>query len=207
MPRQSTKRNRSRTGRRAYSTRGSRVPITERFVTTQGDGPSFRGEQLVILDVPCDPFTLSTTVTTGVIAASVVVSQDMVPNFASYAAIFDQYRIRCAFLDVTALANTSGASVFAWDDDNFAVPSEVSIESNTNTIRPNSSANPKSSFRTQWIGRDTQDNALTSTTISTNNVAALKVYTNTATYGAPTTVTALWLIRPILRIEFRGLQQ
>lgn len=160
----------------------------------------------MVLDVPCDPFTLSTTVTTGVISAATVVSQDMVPNFNEFKVLFGQYRIRSASMDIIPLNAASGVTLWAWDDDDFTTTGETYMESKTGFIKSNHSANEKSTFRTTWVARDTQDTELLGTQISTYNVAALKTFTNASTYGAPIVATPLWLIRPTLRIEFRGLQ-
>jgi len=184
--------------------RGSRrTAITKRLVATQGDGPSFRGQQITVLDLPCDPQTISTG-GAGTVATRINVDQDLVANWNSYAAIFAEFRFRQVVFDITPIGPHTGVTMFAWKDDGFEDPSENSIESTTNFVKNNNSSCAKSTFATRWIARDLSNLEFNSMADASSTEACLQIYTNTTTYGTLPD-TNLWLVRGKLRVEFRGL--
>jgi hypothetical protein len=128
----------------------------------------------------------------------------LVENFTSFAALFQEYRIRRAVFDFTPIGVNDGVTILAWKDDDFQNPSADSIASTTNFLKSNNSAAARSTFRTTWTARDIDNLDFESTSSPSGNAAALQIYTNTTTYGTQPT-KALWLVRGMLRIEFRGL--
>jgi hypothetical protein len=186
------------------SQRGSRrSAITKRLVATQGDGPSFRGQQITILDLPCDPQTVSTG-GAGTVATRINVNTDLVANWSSFAAVFAEFRIRQAVFEMTPIGPHTGVTIFAWKDDQFEDPTENSIESTTNFIKNNNSSCAKSTFSTRWIPRDLSNLEFDATSDAASTIACLQIYTNTTTYGTLPD-TNLWLVRAKLRVELRGL--
>lgn len=120
-----------------------------------------------------------------------------------YTPIFHEARIRRVSFAITPLTQSDGNTVFQMNEDNFGTPNFDIVTSSTSIIRCNASQNPKSTFNIVWIARDLDNLDFSSTDQLTNTVAALNVYTNSTTFQSPAD-KPLWLVRPTMRVEFRG---
>jgi hypothetical protein len=152
------------------------------------------------------PLKLSTTVTTGVIASYIYVGKGNITGFASrFGSTFDEYRILGADVKITPLSASVGVTKFWWDEKADASPTANEAQERVSTPLANTNASAASSKIMRWRARDLLD--LEYTPIGTDvKPAFFKVYTDTSTWGAPTTVTDLWLIEPRFIVEFRGLK-
>jgi hypothetical protein len=199
MPRRNTKQNRSRSGRRNFNSN-----LTKRLVATQGDGPAYRNQQIAILDIPCLVQSIATNGTGGVTTVLPVNPNALLSSFGTdYGSIFHEYRIRSVDFHIVAMNNALGATLFRFEEKNGASPAFSEMQESTSVLMQNNSANPKSNFHMRWTARDLDD--LVFQEISTyNSVCFFKIYTDGTNLISPDS-SYLWMIRPVMRIEFRGL--
>jgi len=197
MPDQS--RRRSRPNRRNRR----RVPLTRRYVSTQGDGPSYQGQQLAILDIPGDVFLVATN-GGGTLATSIPINPaSLCANFhGNLNNTFQEYRIRRVVFAITAVTDAIGATLFRWEEKNAAIPTLADMENSTSLMVVNSNHNPRSNFTMTFTPRDIID--LPFNQINTDpSIAYLKVYSDTLHMISPIS-TDLFIVRPVMRVEFRG---
>lgn len=181
--------------------RGGQVP------RNLSDGPAYAGQQKTILKLECAAILLSTTVTTGIIASAQVVQAAQIVNFAArFASTFDEYRILGAKFRITPVSSTSGVSKMWFDEKSGSNPTSNEAQERTCAVLSNTNAADKSRTTMAWNARDLLDLQYTSTGTTTSNPVTFKIYTDTATFGAPIVATPTWLIEPVLRVEFRGIK-
>jgi hypothetical protein len=194
MPRQPRQRGR----------RNRRTPLYKRLVPTQGDGPSYSNQQITVLDVPCDVFTLITSGAGLIATVFNINASNLQANFHGYFnTVFQEYRIRRVVFHVVAIGQNTGASLFRFEEKNASAPTLNEMANSTSRLVSHDSSSPKSTFSMTWTARDLVD--LGFEQISTDPTSAyFKVYTDTAHFGAQST-TQLWLFRPVATIEFRGI--
>lgn len=170
------------------------------------DGPSYRGQQKVILRLEGQAVKLSTTVTTGLISNSLALSQSNIQAFAArFSTTFDEYRILGADVRITPISASSGVSKMWFDEKVATAPSANEPNQRTSVPFANTNAQSQSQKIMRWRARDLLD--LEYTTITTVSTPVyFKTYTDAATWGAPVVATDLWLIEPIYIVEFRGLK-
>jgi len=136
--------------------------------------------------------------------ASIPINLSMLTDFGTmYSPIFHEARIRRVSFAITPLSQADGNTVFQVNEDNFGTPNFDIVTSSTSIIRCNAAQNPKSTFSVQWIARDLGNLEFISTDQLVETVAALNVYTNSTTFNSPSDAR-LWLVRPTMRVEFRG---
>lgn len=196
------KRNNRTSKRNARARRGSSVPRSLGL----SDGPAYAGQQTARLRVPGFSGIFSTTVTTGVISGSLVLGPAAIVDFATrFGKTFDEYRILGADVMIRPLSVSTGVTRFFFDEKSATAPTIDDSQERIGLSLPNNSANVKSAALMTWRARDLLD--LEYTPIGTDSTPAYwKLYTDTATWGAPTAVTALWLAVIDFHIEFRGLR-
>jgi len=154
------------------------------------------------------PVLLTTTVTTGIIAYEGQISPPtIVNNFAGrFGATFDEYRVLRAHIEMHAVGIYTGQTAFFLSEVALGTPIFNEAQERTSKLLNNNNQVFKQSTNVlKWVARDTSDLAWQS--IGTNyNGVHYYVYTDNANYGAPTTVTQLWIVRPRVLVEFRGLK-
>lgn len=182
----------------------TRVPITRQLRPTQGDGPSYRGQAITVLDIPGDTFNIATngagTISSVYVLSSTAISSNFQSNWGS---AFQEYRIRSVHYDFVGCNPTAtGATLVRFDEKNSGAPSLADMEQSASRLVSNFAGNKSSSWSMNWIARDIVD--LPFLPISTATpVAYLKFYTNTAQLISPAS-SDLFIGRPIMRVEFRG---
>jgi hypothetical protein len=186
--------------------------VAHRIVATQGDTAAYRGQPVVIMDIPATPL-LVTTSAAG--AAAFVYAPDPVTNVANWTArfsrTFDEYRIRAVSFEVVSTSLVPavapvdcGSSLFFLDEDTLVVPAPADALSRVGRLVPNNSSNHRSCFTETWTARDLKD--LDYTLIGTSSTPiALQCYTDAANFGCDLVSANIFVVRPILTIEFRGL--
>lgn len=171
------------------------------------DGPAYAGQQRTTLKLECAAILLSTTVTTGVISNSQIVQAAQIVNFASrFGSTFDEYRILSAKFRITPVSQTTGVTKLWFDEKSGSNPTSNEAQERTCNVLSNTNAADKSHTTMIWRARDLLDLQYTSTGTTTSNPVSFKVYTDTATFGAPIVVTPVWLVEPVLTVEFRGIK-
>jgi hypothetical protein len=171
------------------------------------DGPSYAGQQKATLQITATPALYSTTVTTGVIASSYGISPANVLNWATrFGGTFDEYRILSVTMRIRPIAAATGVTTMWFDEKVAAVATSTEAAERTLSLFSNSNASARSGvINLRWSARDLLDLQYTPTGTTTVNPVYFKIYTDNSNYGAPTTVTPMWLLEPIFSVEFRGI--
>ncbi len=168
--------------------------------------PAYADEVMVSLKLPADPQILTTTVTTGVISASIGSdpTQD-VPDWSTrFGNTFDAYRVVGVDYHIRPLTVSSGLTAFMLDENDSTAP--VADESAGRVGKRLNNTNSGQGLTVlKWRVREMQDLGWTPLSSSVSPIY-LKVYTSTALWGAPIVATALWVVQPIYIVEFRGLK-
>jgi len=185
---------------------GNRTRIPTRQARLLSDGPSYKGQQICRLQVIGEPALLSTVVTTGLIAYVYALDNNLIAGFsARFGSTFDEYRFIRTIVTIRPVSAAPGITKFWFDEQSSATPTANESFERTQKVLTNTNANSKSVTTMTWSPRDLKD--LDFTAIGTqSNAVWFKVYTDTADYASPNTVTPLWIIEPLFTIEFRGLK-
>lgn len=167
---------------------------------------AYADEVRVKLKLPGDPTILTTTVTTGLI--SQVIGSDpltYVPDFnLRLAATFDTFRVVGVDYHIRPLTVSTGLTAFMMDENDNTAPVADESAGRVGKRLPNTNSGQKLVVM-RWRVKEMQDLDWRSTANSYDPVY-LKVYTSTALWGAPAVATALWVVQPVLYVEFRGLK-
>lgn len=170
------------------------------------DSNAYAGQQHARLSIEGVPQLLSTTTGTGVIADTYIVeAQDILAFATRFGNTFDEYRILGVNIKVTCTAVSTGVTKFWFDEKSNATPTANEAEERTVYAMPNNSSNSKSCKTFTWRARDLLDLQFSPITSLTVNPVTFKIYTSNSAYGAPTSVTPLWLVESVLLLEFRGI--
>lgn len=167
---------------------------------------SYVGQQHALLTLPATPTLVSNTVTTGLIAQIIPIEATTIQNFSSrFGSTFDECRILRAVIRIRPVRATTGVSMFWFDEQSNATPTSNEAQERYAMTRPNTNTMSKSSFQMTWTPHDILD--LQFNAIATNVVPVrLKIYSDAANFDAPVTGAPVWLIEPMLTIEFRGIK-
>jgi len=153
--------------------------------------PSFRGQPCATFKCHGLPHLLTTTVTTGVVAA--VTAVDPVTDVNSWAtrfgALWREYRVVKATLEIE-LFNTANPGILSFypEEVTSSAPSAATV--NNVTTKRISCADVFKVHRHVWVPSGPQDLGYIQGTVSSAS-AWFKLYTDTANFGAPAVVTVL----------------
>jgi len=198
--------------RNSRNSRRPRNGVAHRITATQGDTAAYRGQPVVIMDIPAEP-RLVTTSAAG--TAAFVYAPNPVADVNNwlnrFASTFDEYRIRACTFEVVAVSLVPaaapvdcGATMFFLDEDTTIVPIAADARSRVGRLVPNNSGNQRSCFTETWTARDLKDLDYQLVTAASTPIA-LQAYTDQATFSTDLLSVNLFIVRPILTIEFRGL--
>ncbi len=163
---------------------------------------SFQNQPISLMRIPTTGQTLVTTVTTGVALVNTALDSTAVADWANrFASLYEEYRIVGAEVDVLCFSSTTtGLLRMYFDEKSAANPTVASVTQRS--IRDiTCSSNRKHTLK--WTVVDVGDMAFTATTTNYTPVY-FKLYTDTANFGAPSTVTAVASINYWLMVQFRG---
>jgi len=170
------------------------------------DSRAYPGQQVSKLVLNGAAAQLLTTITTGVVNYAQPINTGAILGFSTrFGSTFDEYRIVGTDARMTPLSATSGVSKVWFDEKNTANPTANEAQERTSTPLVNSNANARAVRVFRWRARDLLDLQYTAIGTSVTPVS-FKVYTDTASWAAPATVTPLWLLELILYFEFRGIK-
>jgi hypothetical protein len=170
------------------------------------DRPAYRGQQVYRAMLFGTSGILPTTVGTGVINNALGVNTSDITGFATrFGSTFDEYRILGVDCQIRCAAASSGVSFFWFDEKSNASATVNECYERVTLNLPNTNANAKSTAVLKWRARDLLD--LQYTAIGTVATPVyFKIYTDTANFGAPASVTNLWYVQFRFMVEFRGLK-
>lgn len=182
-----------------------RLPLSRQLVATQGDSAAFRGQQITILTLAGDVQMLSTPAGGTLAYNKIIQANSLVGSFhAFYDSVFQEYRIRRVRFDIVPVTSSAGATLFRFDEVSAATPALPDMESSTSVLKSNHQANPKSCFSMAWTPRNLLDLEFISIQGDVN-VCNFKIYCDSANLAGPPGAIPLWLLRPFVTVEFRGI--
>ncbi len=188
--------------KRKSSRKGGQLSVRRQL----SDGPAYAGQQRAILQLEAAPTLLTTTVTTGVIASVYTISSAAITGFSTrFGSTFDEYRILLCRFRITPVTASTGVSKMWFDEKSSSAPTVNESLERTSIPFANTNASSKSSKIMIWSARDLLD--LQYIPIGTSTAVAYhKVYTDAGNWGAPIAATAIWIIEPVITVEFRGIK-
>ncbi len=168
--------------------------------------PAYKGEQVQTMDLAFWQAPLSTVVTTGLIANVTGISPGLLTNVSTrYVDIFDEYRVISCDVELIPLSQSAGYSAVWFDENSNATPTLAEAQERKGVRVPHNNGSVKAFTRHHWKARDIDDLAYRPTTALVPSVY-FKVYTDATNFAAPITVTALWAVQGVMKIQFRGLK-
>lgn len=163
----------------------------------------FAGQPACVLKMLSESNLLTTTVTTGVIAASSGINPGGILNFATRFAGFNEYRIIKARLIVRFFSVTNSGVLSIWSASNLdsAAPSSSDAEQ-AKALRVNFSANTKE-INFDYVPHDPLEQSWTQ--MGTGFTCGhFKLYTDAANWGAPIAVTTIGNYQWEATVQLRG---
>jgi hypothetical protein len=172
--------------------------------------PTTLGANVITHRLPCAPIGLTSVSTTGIITVENNISPpSSVYNWAnSWQVVYDEYRVLSADIEMHSMALVSGETAFFICEGATGIGSPTYQEANTRPsklLNNNVQLYSRANNTIRWRARDFTDLSFQSTT-SSNIPFHYYVYTDSANFGAPTTATLLWIVRPYITIQFRGIR-
>lgn len=198
------KRGKSRQGKRKND---GFDPLARASFNPLNDGQSYANQQGVVLRVPAAPILNNVSIA-GATSVATQISKNLVGAFNTrFATTFNQYRILGADIEMIPLTTTFGSSVFFWDEKSTTAPVAADATERVVVAKSNSNASlAGKSYHMTWRAKDLLDLGYLETTAAAVTVCTFKSYTDLANYGTPAAgVNNVWLLKPMLLIEFRGI--
>jgi len=171
------------------------------------DGPAYAGQVSWRVRIPASTTKLTTTVTSGIVAQAVSIQASDILGFnARFQSTFDEYRIVGADVEIIPLAVSSGSMNFWFDEKSTATPTQNEAVERTCVHLPINSSDSRSHRFMRWRARDLLDLQYTAIGTLTVKPVTFKAYTDNTLFGASIIATDVYLVKPVLLFEFRGLQ-
>lgn len=157
----------------------------------------------VKLDVPLS-FVVQ-TIAAGALAAVIPIDTTAVTNWVEFAALFKEYAIVGARLELrpNAMATTSGYSAAYLDETSNAAPTASSTLQNARVDMLNAPVFRPGGYHITWTPRDILDLDYVATGTNFTPVY-LKLFTDVANFGSNVATTGQWIITGSVAFEFRG---
>jgi len=165
--------------------------------------PSFKGQPCAAFKVHGGPHLLTTTVTTGVVAAVTAIDPvaDVVDWATRFGAMWREYRVVKAILEIELFSTTnSGILSYYPEEVTSSAPSAATM--NHVTCKRISCADVTKRHRHEWVPSGPSDLAYLQSTVS-SAAAYFKIYTDTANFGSPAVVTVLGIYTVTYTIQAR----
>lgn len=168
--------------------------------------PSFPGQYVTTMILPGATQPLSTTVTTGVIAAAVNVDPvGQLSNWATrFQATFKEYRVIKSVLKMKTFGSTLPGQMNAWVDETLTSAPTATQAAQYQGVTTFPAGNNEYTHTVKWNPHSPTELAyLPLATASTN--ATYKIYTDAASYGSSIVATPYLSIQIMFTIQFRGI--
>lgn len=165
--------------------------------------PAYNGQVVKMFKLEATPQTVSTTVTTGVIAQVFAVKASNIANFATrFGALFEEYRIVKAKFSVKCFSSTNPGLLVHWVDEKQTA-NPTSAEALQKTVKSFSASSPSPHVLT-WVSNDPLDLQFIDIGTLTTELCTYKLYTDTAFFGSSIVATAYATIFVEFWVQFRG---
>jgi len=166
----------------------------------------YPGAVLFSASLPGGTFIQTNAVTTGVLATGTAINANTsITGWSTrFGSTFDEYRVVSCTFEIIPLGLNIGVTSCFFSELSLGTPTLTEATERTATFIKNDVQPPKN-LSMKWKNRDFSD--ATWRSISTSFVdATFYMYTDAANFGSPVTATALFLLRPVYVVQFRGLQ-
>lgn len=166
--------------------------------------PAYKGNKLVTLELPGAPSLLTNTVTTGLLAFSYSVNPvGGVAGWSTrFGSTFDEWRLESCVFEIIPVGLNVGVTSFFWSENSISVTITEAEERAATWIK-NNEQRPVN-MRLRWRNQDYTDASFRNVSTGFNDVY-FYAYTDAANMGAPVVATNLFILRPVFRVQFRGI--
>jgi hypothetical protein len=165
--------------------------------------PAFPGQVVKSFKLEATPLTITTTVTTGVIAQVFAVKASNIANFATrFGALFEEYRIVRARFTVRCFSSTNPGLLIHWIDEKQTA-NPTSAEALQKSMKSFSASSPSPHVIT-WTANDPLDLQYIDIGTTSTELATYKIYTDNALFGSSIVATAYACVAPEFWVQFRG---
>lgn len=155
--------------------------------------------------MPMQPVTLSTTVTTGVIAAYYDLYVGNIPNYSRFDSLFREYRFVEAKFETRCFSTSNSGLFAAFVDEKVATLAPTINEAIEKKIIDFPCSDVFGKHLIHWKATDLLDLEFTDTSVSTTIPVTFKLYTDNSSFGSSIVATPYCEIVPWCRIQFREL--
>ncbi len=169
------------------------------------DTDSYTGQQHSMLTMPMTPIIFSPTA--GTIAGVLPITIGGIQAFATrFGSTYDEYRILKALVRIRCLSSgVAGVTKFWFDEKSSATPTLTAAQERYTITLVNNNANSRSFTTLSWVARDLLDLEFSAIVTSTIPVWFC-CYTDSTNFGNNQATGGLWLVEPMVTLEFRGLK-
>ncbi len=166
--------------------------------------PAYPGQPVWAGKIQSLPTTLTTTVTTGVVSTSIGIDADLIQDFSTrFNSTWKEYRCVKAVSEVRMFSSVNPGVLKFWFDETSATAPTSSVALHATGREVNFSEVDTIHFIT-WRPSDPKDLDYNSTAVTNLNPVYLKLYSDSAFFGAPTAVTSVASVRTTFTLQFRG---
>ncbi len=162
----------------------------------------FKGQPSLEVWIDCDPYTFSTTVTTGVIASTIALTGGIIDSFTTRFVTWDQYRFVKARAEVCCYGSTNPGLLSMWFADYSTTPT-TALAQTANAIRFNASSIDRV-HSLDYIPHDPLQQQWQTVSSGTAGIGYFKMFTNNADFGSSTVATPYCYVRLKVLVQFRG---
>ncbi len=164
---------------------------------------AYPGQVVKAFKLEAAPLTVSTTVTTGVIASVYAVKASNIANFATrFGVLFEEYRIVRARFHVRNFSSTNPGLFVHWVDEK-QTGNPTSAEALQKSMKSFSASSP-SPHTITWTSNDPLDLQYIDIGTTSTELCTYKIYTDNTFFGSSTVATAYATIVPEFWVQFRG---
>jgi hypothetical protein len=180
--------------------------ITKREISRLiSDSRAYLGQQYEVVVLPGTTGTLTTTVTSGVISYVETPSLSRVTGSSRFTAAWDEYRIIHVSYELYPLTVSTGVICAWFDEKSSASPTTLEAQERNTAKFLCTNAHGKVHHMV-WEPRDLLDLEYVSSSNTSTTSVYFKVYTEASGWGATAVATPIWVVKPTLTVEFRGLK-
>lgn len=188
------------------SGKGSAKRVKKESIVSLTSKPTYRGDKSWFFDLPGLPLIYSTTVTTGLIAQTYDFNPQasLVGWSSRFGSTFDEYRVVRCSVECIPIGINNGVTALFMSETNLGTPTIFEAEERRAQYLKNNLQFRNNKFL-YWRAQDTSDETWFAIGNS-HAFATVSIYTDNANLGSPVAVVPLVMIRPLYRVQFRGLR-
>lgn len=155
--------------------------------------------------LPAAPILLTSVVTTGIINSATIINPvSLITGWSSrFQSTFDEWRLLSCSIEIIPLGIYTGVTAFFYSEESLGTPTLNEATERSAKFIKNNEQEGKNRVMT-WRTDDYTDATFRATSTGFGAIT-FNVYTDNANLGSPTSATQLFIIRPLLTVQFRGL--